>query len=402
MEPILPATMTPPTRYVNEVRHFNEPLGKVQQYKSSQEFVNYFDFAIVVVDVHNHHTILKPTNRYKGHNRGFSIRKSYEWNELEVNFNASGLEYDEIKGKAYSTQIKEADQSYETNFLRMLITESNRSITPSHAFGTIEINVNEGTFNKYNRCLFIKELGIVITTLEHADRVIHPLSAEAQVQTLTQDDDPFVFKLFANDPTGVEYAKRYVNLNGSVYPVKILHRPTMAAGVYMTQGIEPHGEEYSAQSLRLKHYSFEEADKQLNLYKTVAEAKDHHGHLSAERQAAMKQREEEFERYKDDMRKDALAREARYATLKQELEIEYRKQMNELKRENDKLRAKAEKRAAKLKKKADRLEEGSMVRKDRYESASYTRKGWGEVIKWVPGIVAGAATAVGIGLALLL
>lgn len=400
-----PSTINPKSNYIVEEKTYNQINQVVNQYKSSEEFVNHFDFDIVMIDVNNNHIILKSVQSDFRTKKELSIRKNYQWSHENVIFNVDGISCVGNSNQWVADDYPVDSELFNDVFINMIATATNKrtGIRALPTFGTVNMSINEQVFNKFNRCLYIKELGVVITTREFKDSVVHPLSPEALlVSEPNNTDNGFVFQLYANDPTGVEYSTRYINLNNSVYRIDVKNDPTIAAGVYVSQGVAPIGEEHTRADLRLKRYDFAEADKELNLYTNISDAKDHYGRESAERVADLKQREHDFAIFQQNAKKEAVEQQLEYTNRRNELELKYRNKLNDLKEENDKLKAQAEVRAAELKRASDDLDARSMYRKDKYESASYSRKGWGEVIKWIPGILAGALTCVGVAFALFL
>lgn len=400
-----PSTINPKSTYIPMEKSYNQINQVVNQYKTSEEFINNFDFDIVMIDVNNNHIILKSIKSDFRTKKELTIRKNYQWSHDNVIFNVDGISCVGNNNEWIAEDYPDDSELFNDVFINMIATATNRrtGIRTMPTFGTVNMSINEQVFNKFNQCLYIKELGVVITTREFKDNVVHPLSPEARlVSEPTADNNGFVFQLFANDPTGVEYSTRYINLNNSVYRVNVQSDSTLPAGVYVSQGVAPIGEEHTSADLKLRRYDFSEADKELNLYTNISDAKDHYGRESSERVADLKQREHDFLIFQQNAKKESVEQQLEFTNKRNELEIEYRNKLNTLKEENDKLKAQAEVRAAELKKVADDLDNRSMRRKDEYESASYSRKGWGEIIKWIPGVLAGALTCVGIAFALFL
>ena len=383
--------------------YYTNSADTIRQLSMTEEYSNYFTFDVVIIDLNNNRVKLKALPENVRIKKELTIRRHYKWDNAKVLFDVNGLYCDKSKDdkKALPTT------NYQDAFLKMLVDEHGRFLgNPNLGYimgGTVLITLTEATLRKYGGAVFIKELGIVIATPANAPYVINPLSVEAQIATKTDNNTtPFVYRIFANDPTGVEYNARYVNINGEVYKVPVHKDPTLTAGVYVTRGEPPVGVEYTDNELNLIRYDFDVADTQLNLYKNPQDAKDHFGFETARQEREIKELTERLnkQQLENKIRLDEMQIE--FTRQKNEQELEFKAQINAYKTEIEKLKAEADARTAVLKAESDHYESVSMARKDSYDSRSHSRKDWSEYVKWIPGFIGGAVAAIGFAFALFL
>ncbi len=381
------------TRRVKTSVQLNKVNERTTQFRINQTFTNYLPFDVVVIDSNNDHTLIRKLTPDFNKSEIFTIHRHYSWNPDRVEFNIPGIEYDKDNDAFY--ECDEYSNDYFDCLYKMITVADKQAKHTEFAEGGIDVLVNESLLTKHNGAIFIKELGIVIATVEVEKDVIHPHSTEAQLNNLDKDHEKgFIFQIYANDPTGTMFNTRYVNLNGQVYKIPLVKDEQNPPGVYITRGESPVGVGHTRHSKLLDRYDFDVADKALNLYRTPEDAKDHFGLLTAQKEKGLKELD-----YK--LKEQAIANKARleqmqvdFAKEKNDIEIEHKRQINEYKTLLEEAKAQADLRTAKLKKQADEFEERSMARKDTYESASYSRKDWSEYVKWIPGVVVGVAAAV--------
>lgn len=192
--------------------------------------------------------------------------------------------------------------------------------------------------------IYIPELDIVIT--RHINRpTYHPESDEGKVLAVKHAGacDTFSYDVEIVDPDN-QYGNRFCNIANVVFKIENNIKQNKQPGVYLTIT--------SKELIQTDHYSFEEADAKLHLFRTRDEAMAYGDILAA--------REKEHDKLKLD-----------YQILKQQLEYKT-------------LGAK------------DHYENKSLIQKDHYESRSHERKDTSETIKWAPAIATAAGVAIGL------
>lgn len=350
-----------------------------EDYSMEEQYRNFFNYDIVVIDINNNAVHLKPQRRVNPSEPHLSILREYEW-EAQTKFDVNTVPADDIDIS------DESLSNYQLNYAKMVNKLPTRAL--QRTVQSLDIRLYQGTFNKNNKVVFIRELGIVVTTpqLLRDHKILNPLSREAQLlkeasDALKDAPAPFVFRIFANVPDGVSYGTRYMNINDRVYKVPSIVDPTLDEGVYVTTNIEPEGIEYQIDELLFQKVPLVEADKKLHLYPTIAGARNHHSTVAHEQAIKLANSEREIHELKLQNTKLKEISEAR----KNDNNIDYLVRSNELKAELEALKS--------------RYDALALERKDKYESSHYNRKNTSETIGWIPKIIAGvvAATVAAVG-----
>lgn len=319
---------------------------------------------------------LKANPNISGAGRGLTIKRHYTWNQ-NVDFNASDLYFDKTEQPPVLRACDYIQDSLlpEHVFQKMLAAAENSGRRGQIKRGVVNLFLSEEVLVSNEYSIYVEELGVVITTPSNVENVLHPATVEAiALAQLMTIDKPIAVQLFANDPKGTEYSTRYVNINGHVITVPVISESGYESGVYQSIPYNDGGDD---PSFKLVHYTFDEADEKLNLYKNKEAAKNHFGEMTEAVDAKIKEREEY------------------YLELKRKTEIEHKRKIDEYKEL-------AEKRKLETAELMEELDRRKAVRNDRYDSASTSRKTWTETIKWLPAIIGGIVTAVGLCFALLL
>lgn len=381
------------TRRIKTSVQLNSVRERTTQFRINETYTNYLPFDVVVIDANNDRTLIKKMPAHFGTTELFTIHRHYSWNPQRVHFNVPDIEYDDDNDAFY--ECDEYSNDYFDCLYKMITVADKQAKHTEFAEGGIDVVVTETLLRKHNGAIFIKELGIVIALEQEAVNIIHPYSTEAQLNNLpVENQKGFIFQIYANDPTGTLYNTRYVNLNGQVYKIPLVKDGSNPPGVYITRGESPVGVGHTRHSKLLDRYDFDVADKQLNLYKTPEDAKDHFGLLSAQKEQELKELDYKLKEQALENKAKLEQMQVEFAKEKNEIEIDYKRQINEYKKLLEEAKVQADLRTATLKKQADEFEARSMARKDTYESASYSRKDWSEYVKWIPGVVVGVAAAV--------
>lgn len=251
--------------------------------------------------------------------------------------------------------------------------------------------------------LYLTNLDIVLS-IHHGDNVApHPRSEFGIRNRLVEEESAindvggFGYSLRIVDSAGV-YGPRFININNQVYKVPVTKTPEMADGVYLTSSGPVEGD-YHFQPPISKRYDFSEADEALALYQTVEEAKTlgdqkaqqerqlaelrHNAKLEEDRMKRERvEREEAFEKFKQDMRTREMQEEQRY----KEEEQQRIARQNRIKEEIAQLEHQRNLRAMEQK---ESFENRSMEKKDEYESRSLKRKESVEIVKYLPAVFTG-------------
>lgn len=320
---------------------------------------------------------LKSNHGLESNQRGITIERNFKWQDKKVDFNVKDLYFEEKDGKqllSMDSNIKDSQEPKHV-FQKMLMEAAKYDQYHDTHMGTVTIFISEEELSKNNYAMYIEELSVVITTPKHSEYMVHPASAASYAAAqLDAIDTPIAIQLFANDPKGNEYSKRYINLNGHVIPVPVVSESGMAPGVYQSIPYE-NGTENAA--FKLEHQPFDKADAAFNLYKDKESALNHFGAVTAAVENSMREQE------------------VLYNELKRKLEIEHKLKIDEYKEA-------AERRKEETAQLMEELDRRKAERNDKYDSASTSRKTWSETIKWLPAIITGVITVVGVCVALLL
>ena len=402
------AARTPATNTLNTV------LSNNLQYLFTQSFENTLGFDVVVIDINNNRTLIRSGVPFNLAKPMFKISRHYKWNTRAVVFDMPATSSDP-SGKIQLKGISEDSTDFNDVLANLIFAEESLKINKNSGamFGTVTVNVTESLLKQYDGAIFIRELGVVIATPGVARRTLNPLSPEYRLSHSTNDTQGFVYRIFANDPTGVEYDTRYVNINESVYKVPVYSDPAMVAGVYVSRGLPPHGEEHTDADLLLDHYDFEEADEKLNLFDNPNDAKNYMGLEGKRQENKLKQLEHDLKVHTHQSKMEMDQAQVEFTKIKNQMELDHKREINkieteyktkitQLKSQIEDLKAKADARASVLKEKADHYDEVSMARKDSYESSSYARKTSSDILKWIPAVVGGIAACAAFAFALFL
>ena len=393
-----PSTVQSPMD-ARELQSVQESARTYQEAASSvtRDLYNYFGFDVVVIDVNNNATILKPERHPDGLSPRFNITLKHEWNQ-NVKFAIYGIsDEDGITDSSVGP--------FQHDLAEMINTKPH--YTPGRRTGKQSTTISQREFNKNNKCVYLPEHGLVITTpaLHRANEILNPQSHQACLlrdanRDLKDSPAPFIFRMFANVNNGVSYGDRYLNINDSVYHIPCIKDERYPEGVYVTMNVEPEGESYQIGDLLYRRVDLSAADKELSLYPTVEGAKNHHSTVSNNQALKLAAYELENNELKQQNIKLKELAEAR----KTDNSVDHQIRVNSIKEEFESFKAQTEtdklKRIAEIESLKAQLETASITRKDSYESSHYDRKNTSEVVGWLPkivtGVVAAAVAAVGI------
>ena len=253
---------------------------------------------------------------------------------------------------------------------------------------TLVYTLTMRTFRQFNQYAYIDELDITICSNPTIRHPVHPNSIEGtKVRTTIQIGTQFIYQIYINDPRSI-YGERFVNLNSKVYRIVKQADPTMLEGVYVTLPMD-----VECETSGTKIYSFEEADKVLELYTTAAMAKTNGDVLGSKKrefeELQLKYKHEQLEMETQNMReKQAFQQQIYERDLKlQEADNAHKLELLALKQKQLELEKELKERQYDYDREKHYRETESMRDKNEYERRSYVRKDISELIKWLPVII---------------
>lgn len=267
---------------------------------------------------------------------------------------------------------------------------------------SLDYLVSRETLQKRGGSVYLVELDIVVSILSPNHVPLHPFS-DVGMRAQLLESDPAVNspKFFGMNIRIVDnngrFGDRFVNMSGQIYKVVALKSSTLRDGVYMTSSAAVDGD-YDVCPPTCTRYSFEEADAELKLFRTVDEARTL-GDIAAATERELKELQGKLRREEHEFKLERLRREdeldvARrtYERNKLEFETDMSQRLAKLKlRELELDEQKAELDA--MRRREDHLRTmEAMARKDLYEARSQNRKDVSEYIKYVPVVIAGVAS----------
>lgn len=232
--------------------------------------------------------------------------------------------------------------------------------------------------------VYYSDLDILVSLLDPASMPPHPHSEEGRRA-----------KVFAGSPLehgGVgfgyaieivdnhnRYGRRFLNINGDVYPVQPKIDWERRDGVYVISNFLPGGSGgLEPKARQIKFCSFEQAQETLGLYRTYEEAM-HLGDLSQARKAELLTMEHEVSVARQELKQMQTEAEKADVTRKEEL----------AKLEGDNERLKARNQLLERDMEIERQKN-----KDYYEQKSQNRKDTSETVKILPTIILGITTII--------
>lgn len=238
----------------------------------------------------------------------------------------------------------------------------------THSTPTVSYTIDEEELKRLGK-VYYKELDIVIS-IDASDDIVHPYHGDADVDKLLCDESRLTdiesrnINIFMVDNSKT-MTPRYINVLGVVYEVPInYNNKKLQNGIYICTN----------DNSQVQHFTYEEAEKKLNMYMTYNEA----------------------EVYGD----DKVSRDLKLAELQHSVKVtdvditkmaqEYKTTETELKRiaieRNNELELQKA-RAAELE---HELKMQSVKSKYHYEERSYARKDGSEMLKMLPLLITSA------------
>lgn len=243
---------------------------------------------------------------------------------------------------------------------------------------TVDYPVTLEELKKYGGAIYYSEIDQVVSIGTTDDVPLHPYSEKGR-SMFSEDlhgsrSVGFIYNLEIIDNSGRQ-GIRYVNINGSVYPLKPNQDYGRRDGIYvLTSG---HLDEYDNPSSSQRRVGFDHAAQELGVFNSYEDAE------------ALGDIERSRER-------DQAAHQATVQQLKNDLDLQkYERDMEKIRREeeqaeNDRERAKQAAELTRLRDEASYvLDMRRIESKDRFEERSYVRKDSSEVLKALPSMIVG-------------
>lgn len=155
--------------------------------------------------------------------------------------------------------------------------EGKLEVYPDEEAISLDYFVNEEEYHRSGGNLYIRNFDVLTSVLNAEHMPAHPFSHKGERDAMLYADQ------HVNDPNAFAYAvrivdnhscygQRFVNINGDVYKVPTMKDPSLSDGVYVvSSGAVTIDHGYSIPASQ--RYSFEEADEQLGLYRSIEEAR---------------------------------------------------------------------------------------------------------------------------------
>jgi hypothetical protein len=162
-----------------------------------------------------------------------------------------------------------------------MIVESMRRQAENQPFGGNRrqrhfFKIHEGQFHSQGGSLYIPELDIVLAVGNQINQLAHPFTISGMLDEfkhLHHLQDGLNVNIILVDNSRSR-GDRYVNLLGAVHRVPRVEMAGKPDGVYIAHPIPPQSGGIKTESMS-RFLTFEEAEKELGLYKTIEEAQTH-------------------------------------------------------------------------------------------------------------------------------
>lgn len=312
------------------------------------------------------------------------------------------------------------NSSYELKAIAAAITEGTQVQDRQRKVFRVEFSVTLDELKDGGGSLYLRELDLLTSVLETPHVPQHPYDQRTLTRNLAEgnpainDTDVFGYYVRIVDNESV-FGDHYLNLNGEVFKVPAVVDMVMESGVYLISSHPIKGNQ-PLPPPRFKIISFEDATKELNLFRTYAEAESL-GDVFGEKERLLKEanikRERELKELLHNhkleehaLKIDKQTREMELDTLKHSFE-EKKRIWEETKIEQDEERRRRmeefklremdlTERAARLKAERDEWDHHrqmeSMRRKDYYEDRTYRRRDFSDFFKYIPVLTTALAT----------
>lgn len=244
---------------------------------------------------------------------------------------------------------------------------------------TLDYPVTIQELKKYGGAVYYSELDQVVSILPQSETPAHPYSEMGRQQYVQEHDGfkpltGFTYNLEIVDNTRM-MGVRYVNINGSVFPIQPVVAYGRRDGVYVrTTGTV---DEFGQHQAVVKRLSYSAGMEELGIFKTQEEASAL-GDLVARRKLQEAETEAVLAKLKHDV-----------TVAKQSWELDKLEKQKEIQQDEEE---RARQQAIVTRERERQVHDLELRRfeiKDHYEARSYIRKDSGEVIKQLPTAIMG-------------
>lgn len=385
-------TCVAPEHPENPTAHFTE---MEVPFRVSTFFINNTPIDITVVFRNNlAQTFIKNPQTHNVMSKTFKsfvIRKVYHFKGA-ININSTIKRIDEFR-KMSNLDNGELEIIHST-----LVHATNTIRNCSNVSVAIDRYVETSIFDNQKN-IYLTDVDLLLQKDNYDPNVVHPFSVDGVVidKYKHQLDDKLVSGVFVelidNDNA---ITNRFIYLAKQLFTVPTKKDTSRKDGVYFTNV------NYNALgdlTIDPFHYSFEEAEEKIGLYKTQEQAITYgNPELACKAEWEQKQKElleakRELELLRNDLKIKEMNRQEELDQLKHEQELN----TAALKEKMAKLEEKAAKRKRKYEELKEKMEEKRDERKDHYEEKSQTRKNVLELIKYVPVVMIALLTTYNYG-----
>lgn len=269
---------------------------------------------------------------------------------------------------------------------------SNRNCT--NVAVAIDRYIDSTAFNNHNN-VYLTDVDLLLQKGMYDPNIVHPFSTDGAIlnKYKHQLSDQLVSGVFVelidNDNS---ITNRYIYLAKQLFSVPTKKDKSRKDGVYFTN---VNHNALGDLTIDPQHYSFEDAEQKVGLYRTQEEALTHgNPEFACKAEWEQKQKElleakRELELLRNDLKIKEMNRQEELDRLKHDQEIKN----NAMKEKMAKLEEKAAKRKRKYDELKEKMEQKRDERKDQFEEKSQVRKNVLELIKYVPVVLIAVLTA---------
>lgn len=267
----------------------------------------------------------------------------------------------------------------------------------------IEYIIRHQTLAKNDFALYYSDLNIVIAKTDKSYDSVHPLSKVGQSLILNSSENVtgFQYRIVINDPYN-QFGERYVNINGAVFKVRRTVDPSIKPGVYVHTKDECTDNGHFINGQSNQFYEFSAADDAIPLYGTVHLAASL-GDMNYKQTQEIKEKEAEVKERLASLNLKKIEMESKL----KDLEYKHKQEYAILERENVRLKDALDREkqiredkssVSKYKMENHSRNMDARAREDKayYEQRSYERKDTNEFLKWIPVVLTGILTIVGL------
>lgn len=274
-------------------------------------------------------------------------------------------------------QVRE-DSCAELAAMKHSIVASSPKFRNGGTLITVDYPITLEELKKYGGSVYYSEIDQVLSLSSGNDVPVHPYSDRGR-SAYAEDSHGtrsvgFLYNLEVVDNENRQ-GTRFVNINGSVYPLSPVFDYGRREGVY----VQTHGhlDEFNNPTSTRRRVSFAEAGKELGVWQTHEEAVTL-GNLERKHEIALSERAAEVVRLKNELE-----------NVRHERELEKVQRDKERERDDDLRQRHQQQLAMQREAETHALELRRFETKDRFEERAYQRKDTSDIIKVLPSAVVG-------------